>query len=164
MKNNVMPKVILDTNFGEITITLFPDLAPKTVENFVKLSKNGFYDGILFHRVIPQFVIQGGDPNTKNGQNKNSWGLGGPGYCIPAEFNSTSHTRGIVSMARSRDPDSAGSQFFIVLKDAKRLDGQYTAFGKVTEGMRVADEISNISRDLQDRPSSDAKILTVRIS
>lgn len=160
-----MTAATLHTNFGDISINLLSDIAPKTTENFVTLSKNGFYNNTLFHRIIPHFVIQGGDPNTKNTDNKNSWGLGGPGYTIPAEFNSTSHVRGIVSMARSREPDSAGSQFFIVLKDTPRLDGQYTAFGQVTSGMDVADKISNLSRDMRDRPSTaEPKIQSVTIT
>jgi len=105
--------VTLETNFGKIIFKLFPDLAPETVRNFETLSKSGFYNGTLFHRVIPGFMIQGGDPNTKS-SDKSKWGTGGPGYMIKAEFNSKSHLRGVVSMARSMDPDSAGSQFFIV--------------------------------------------------
>ena len=108
----------IETNFGKISFKLLPELAPETVRNFEKLSKEGFYDGTLFHRVIPGFMIQGGDPNTKT-DNKSSWGMGGPGYNIKAEFNSRSHLRGIVSMARAQDPDSAGSQFFIVTTDGK---------------------------------------------
>ncbi|SVC19282.1 uncharacterized protein METZ01_LOCUS272136, partial [marine metagenome] len=131
-----MDEARIETNFGNIKFKLLPDLAPETVRNFVKLSKSGFYNGTLFHRVIPKFMIQGGDPNTKE-SDKSKWGLGGPGYNIKAEFNSRSHLRGIISMARSTDPDSAGSQFFIVTTDSTFLDKQYTVFGEVTDGIEV---------------------------
>ncbi len=154
---------VIDTNFGKIVIEFFPEDAPKTVENFVKLASSSFYDGTLFHRVILGFMIQGGDPNTKS-SNRRSWGTGGPGYTIKAEFNSRSHVRGIVSMARAQDPDSAGSQFFIVVKDSKFLDRQYTVFGKVVEGMDVVDRIVNLERDSNDAPLQDAKMKTVYIA
>lgn len=154
---------VIETNFGKIEFKLLPDLAPETVRNFVKLANSGFYNGTLFHRVIPGFMIQGGDPNTK-GSNKNSWGTGGPGYSIKAEFNSKSHRRGIVSMARSTDPDSAGSQFFIVTTDSVFLDRQYTAFGEVTDGMEVADKIVNLKRDGNDCPLEEAKMIKVSAS
>jgi len=154
--------VTIETNYGKIVFKLLPDLAPETVRNFEKLSKSGFYNGTLFHRVIPGFMIQGGDPNTKNSE-KSSWGTGGPGYAIKAEFNSRSHLRGIVSMARSTDPDSAGSQFFIVTADSTFLNGQYTAFGEVTEGMDVADKIVNLQRDNNDCPLEEAKMLKVSV-
>lgn len=147
---------------GKLAFKLLPDLAPETVRNFEKLAGSGFYDGTLFHRVIPGFMIQGGDPNTK-GSDKSSWGTGGPGYMVKAEFNSKSHRRGVVSMARATDPDSAGSQFFIVVKDSTFLDGQYTAFGEVTEGMDVADKIVNLERDSNDCPLSEAKMLKVSV-
>jgi peptidyl-prolyl cis-trans isomerase B (cyclophilin B) len=118
---------------GAIEIELYPDVAPKTVENFITLAKKGFYDGLTFHRVVPGFVVQGGDPNGD--------GTGGPGYTIKAEFNSKPHVRGTVAMARSSDPDSAGSQFYICLADAPQLNGQYTVFGKVLKGMEVVDQI-----------------------
>ena len=153
---------VIETNFGKIVIEFFPDDAPKTVENFVKLASSSFYDGTLFHRVIPGFMIQGGDPNTKNG-NRRSWGTGGPGYTVKAEFNSRSHAKGIVSMARAQDPDSAGSQFFIVVKDSKFLDRQYTVFGRVVEGMDVADKIVNLKRDGNDAPLQDAKMNKVYV-
>ncbi len=121
------------------------------MENFIKLAKSGFYDGTIFHRVIPGFMIQGGDPNTK-GPDKSTYGMGGPGYTIDAEFNKISHKRGIVSMARSRDPNSAGSQFFIVVKDSPFLDGKYTVFGEVVKGMEVADKIVSLKRDYRDMP------------
>ena len=141
----------IETNHGKISFELLPDLAPETVWNFEKLTKDGFYDGTLFHRVIPGFMIQGGDPNTKT-DNKGSWGMGGPGYNVKAEFSSRSHLRGIVSMARAQDPDSAGSQFFIVTSDSAFLDRQYTVFGQVKEGMDVADKIVNMNKDGNDCP------------
>ena len=157
-----MTNVTIETNHGKIVFKLLRDLAPETVRNFEKLSKSGFYSGTLFHRVIPGFMIQGGDPNTKN-SDKSSWGTGGPGYTVKAEFNSRSHLRGVVSMARSTDPDSAGSQFFIVTADSTFLNGQYTAFGEVTEGMDVADKIVNLQRDNNDCPLEEAKMLQVSI-
>jgi len=138
-------KAIIETSNGKIVFKLFPDIAPETVRNFKKLAESGFYNGILFHRVIPGFMIQGGDPNTKQ-PDKSKWGLGGPGYNIKAEFNSRSHLRGVVSMARAMDPDSAGSQFFIVTTDSTFLDGQYTTFGEVIEGIEVADKIVNLPK------------------
>jgi len=158
-----MPKATIETNFGKIVFELIPNLAPETVRNFVKLAKTSFYDSTLFHRVIPGFMIQGGDPNTKK-PNKSKWGIGGPGYMIKAEFNSKSHLRGIVSMARAMDPDSAGSQFFIVTTDSTFLDKQYTVFGQVIEGMDVADKIVNLPRDKNDCPNQEAKMLHVTIS
>ena len=157
-----MSTVNIETNFGKISFKLLPELAPETVRNFQKLAKEGFYDGTLFHRVIPGFMIQGGDPNTKT-DNRSSWGMGGPGYNIKAEFNSRSHLRGIVSMARSQDPDSAGSQFYIVTSDSAFLDKQYTVFGEVIEGMDVADKIVNLKRDGNDCPLEKASMLHVTI-
>jgi peptidyl-prolyl cis-trans isomerase B (cyclophilin B) len=154
--------VIQVREFGEIRIRFFPDKAPGHVENFKKLARSGFYDGTTFHRIVPNFVIQGGDPNTKDDNPRND-GMGGPGYAIKAEFNDVPHTRGILSMARSSDPDSAGSQFFIVLKDANMLDGQYTVFGEVTQGMEVADQIVAQPRDRRDRPIANIVMETVRI-
>lgn len=158
-----MPKATIETNFGKISFDLLPDLAPETVRNFTKLAKGSFYDGTLFHRVIPGFMIQGGDPNTKK-PDKSKWGTGGPGHTIKAEFSSKSHLRGIVSMARAMDPNSAGSQFFIVTTDSTFLDKQYTVFGRVTEGMDVADKIVNLPRDKNDCPHQEAKMLHVTIS
>ena len=158
-----MDEARIETNFGNIKFKLLPDLAPETVRNFVKLAKSGFYNGTLFHRVIPKFMIQGGDPNTKE-SDKSKWGLGGPGYNIKAEFSSRSHLRGIVSMARSTDPDSAGSQFFFVTTDSTFLDKQYTVFGEVTDGIEVTDKIVNLPRDANDRPLQEAKILQVTVS
>jgi peptidyl-prolyl cis-trans isomerase B (cyclophilin B) len=158
-----MDEARIETNFGNIKFKLLPDLAPETVRNFVKLAKSGFYNGTLFHRVIPKFMIQGGDPNTKE-SDKSKWGLGGPGYNIKAEFSSRSHLRGVVSMARSTDPDSAGSQFFFVTTDSTFLDKQYTVFGEVTDGIEVTDKIVNLPRDANDCPLQEAKILQVTVS
>ena len=143
---------VIETKFGKIEIQFFEDKAPGHVKNFKDLANKGFYDGTIFHRVIPGFMIQGGDPNTK-GDDRSTHGIGGPGYSIKAEFNDTPHKRGTLSMARSQDPDSAGSQFFVVVKDSGFLDGQYTAFGKVLTGMAVADQIVNSPRDRRDNPN-----------
>ena len=143
---------LIETKFGKIEMGFFEDKAPGHVKNFKDLAKKGFYDGTIFHRVIPGFMVQGGDPNTK-GDDRSTHGIRGPGYSIKAEFNDTQHKRGILSMARSQDPNSAGSQFFIVVKDAGFLDGQYTAFGKVISGMDVADQIVNAPRDSRDNPN-----------
>jgi len=156
-------KAIIETSNGKIVFKLSPDIAPETVRNFKKLAESGFYNGTLFHRVIPGFMIQGGDPNTKQ-PDKSKWGLGGPGYNIKAEFNSKSHLRGVVSMARAMDPDSAGSQFFIITTDSTFLDGQYTTFGEVIEGIEVADKIVNLPRDSNDCPLQEAKILRITTS
>jgi peptidyl-prolyl cis-trans isomerase B (cyclophilin B) len=133
--------VLVVQGFGEIRIEFLPSLAPNHVENFKQLARDGFYNGTKFHRVIPGFMIQGGDPNTKNDDPSDD-GMGGPGYNIDAEFSDLPHVRGVVSMARSQDINSGGSQFFIVSKDASHLDGQYTIFGKVVSGMDVVDQIS----------------------
>jgi len=158
-----MTKATIETSFGNIVFRLLPDIAPETVRNFVKLAQSGFYDGTLFHRVIPGFMIQGGDPNTKH-PDKSGCGMGGPGYTIKAEFNSRSHLRGIVSMARAVDPDSAGSQFFIVTTDSTFLDRQYTVFGEVVEGMNIADKIINLPRDKNDCPLEEAKMHRVTLA
>jgi len=158
-----MADVVIKTDFGDIKFSLLPDIAPETVRNFIALAKKGFYDGTLFHRVIPGFMIQGGDPNTKN-SDKSTWGQGGPGYNLKAEFSSRSHLRGIVSMARANDPDSAGSQFFIVTSDSTFLDKQYTVFGEVVDGIEVADKIVNLPRDGNDCPEQEVKMLEVTIS
>ena len=137
-------------NGGVMKGVLYPEIAPKTVENFIKLAQEGFYDGLIFHRVIPGFMIQGGCPDGT--------GMGGPGYSIEGEFtangfrNDLRHERGVMSMARAMDPDSAGSQFFIMVADSPHLDGQYAAFGKITEGMDVADEIVSQKRNMADKP------------
>ena len=155
-----MTKAIIETNHGKIVLNLLPENAPETVRSFIKLAESKFYDGTLFHRVIPGFMIQGGDPNSKL-PDKSKWGIGGPGYNLKAEFNSRSHLRGIVSMARSTDPDSAGSQFFIVTADSTFLDNQYTVFGEVIEGMEVADTIVNLQRNENDCPLQEAKMIHV---
>ena len=143
---------VIETKFGKIEVQFFKDKAPGHVKNFKDLARKGFYDGTIFHRVIPGFMIQGGDPNTKSDDRSNH-GMGGPGYSIKAEFNDTPHKRGILSMARAQDPNSAGSQFYIVVKDSAFLDGKYTAFGKVLSGMTVADQIVNAPRDRRDNPN-----------
>ncbi len=145
------PTAVIETKFGDIELRFFPDVAPKHVENFLTLAKSGFYDGTIFHRVIPGFMIQGGDPNTK-GTNKSLYGTGGPDHSVKAEFSNRPHKRGILSMARSQDPDSAGSQFFIVVEDSNFLDGQYTVFGEVVKGMDIADKIVAQKRDGRDNP------------
>lgn len=143
--------VIIETSLGNIELKLFPELAPGHVENFIKLAKSGFYDGTIFHRIIPGFMIQGGDPNSKE-TDRASHGAGGPGYAIDAEFNDRSHVRGVLSMARSSNPNSAGSQFFIVVKKSIYLDNKYTIFGEVVCGMEVVDEIVSQQRDGRDNP------------
>lgn len=146
---------------GEMKGELYPDIAPETVENFVKLAKEGFYDGLIFHRVIPGFMIQGGCPDGT--------GMGGPGYHIKGEFlsngfpNDLKHTRGVLSMARAMDPNSAGSQFFVMVADAPHLDGNYAGFGKVTEGLDVADAIVSVETNFSDKPLEDQVIETITI-
>lgn len=151
-------RAIIKTRFGEMELVFFPDLAPKHVESFLNLARKGFYDGTIFHRVIPGFMIQGGDPNTKDPSNRQSYGNGGPGYTVPAEFNRIPHERGIVSAARAADPNSAGSQFFIVIDKAPHLDGKYTVFGEVVKGMDVADTIVQQPRDRRDNPLERVEI------
>lgn len=148
----------IDTSEGAIDVTLYPGDAPHHVNSFVFLARDGFYDGVIFHRVIPGFMIQGGDPTGT--------GTGGPGYQLHAEFNARKHVRGVLSAARTADPNSAGSQFFIMHEDAPHLDGQYTAFGEVTSGMDVVDRIANAARGANDRPQKPAQIrkITVRES
>jgi peptidyl-prolyl cis-trans isomerase B (cyclophilin B) len=146
-------------NGGVIKAELYPEIAPNTVNNFISLVKEGFYDGVIFHRVIPGFMIQGGDPQGT--------GMGGPGYCIRGEFtangfkNDLKHTRGVLSMARSMMPDSAGSQFFIVHEDSTFLDGEYAAFGRVVDGMDAVDEIAETSTDYRDKPRKEQKMKRV---
>ena len=160
MSETIKIKIEME-NGGTIRAELYPDIAPITVENFVKLIKNQFYDGLIFHRVIPGFMIQGGDPEGN--------GMGGPGYGIKGEFlsngfkNDLKHTRGVLSMARAMDPNSAGSQFFIMVADAPHLDGDYAGFGKVIEGMDVVDQIVSAERDMWDKPLEDQRIATIRI-
>ncbi|WP_455377817.1 peptidylprolyl isomerase [Petrachloros mirabilis] len=155
------PKAIIKTKFGDMEVRFFSDKAPKHVENFITLAKSGFYNGTIFHRVIPGFMIQGGDPNTKDPNKPETYGMGGPSHRLKSEFNDIPHRRGILSMARTNDPNSAGSQFFIVVKDSNFLDGQYTVFGEVTKGMEVADKIVNLPRNSRDLPVERAEMTVV---
>ena len=143
---------VIETSKGTIRLKFFPDVAPRHVENFTKLAKEGFYDGLTFHRVLPEFMIQGGCPHTKS-DDRSRHGTGDAGYKIKAEFNDIPHKRGILSTARGGDPDSAGCQFFIVVADSNFLDRQYTVFGEVTEGLDVADAIVSSPRDAKDNPN-----------
>ena len=154
---------VITTSEGVMVVEFYPDVAPNHVANFEKLARSGFYDGTAFHRVIPGFMIQGGDPNTKNDAAKDSWGMGGPGYTVNAEFNSKHHARGILSMARAQDPNSAGSQFFICHADAGSLDGQYTVFGNLIKGFDVLDKIATAATEPPDRPLKRINIDSVKI-
>jgi cyclophilin family peptidyl-prolyl cis-trans isomerase len=155
----------LQTDMGDITVKFFYDKAPHHVQNFVDLAAGGFYDGTMFHRVIPGFMIQGGDPNTKKAEDPmHPYGTGGSGKNIKAEFNDISHKRGILSMARSQDPNSASSQFFIVVKDSTFLDNQYSAFGEVVSGMEVADKIAAAPRGANDRPNQPIHIKKILLT
>ena len=157
------PEVTITMKSGEVMKgELYPEIAPQTVANFISLANRGFYDGLIFHRVIPGFMIQGGDPQ--------GIGIGGPGYSIRGEFaangfagNDLAHTTGVLSMARARHPDSAGSQFFIMVDDAPHLDGQYAAFGKITENVEAAIAISQVMRDYSDKPVEPQTIDTIRV-
>lgn len=142
---------VITTAFGDITFELRADVAPNTVENFKSLANSGFYDNTIFHRIVPDFVIQGGDPNTIS-SSRDTWGQGGPGYSINAEFSDVKHEKYIVSMARGTDINSAGSQFFIVLEDSPWLDGKYTVFGEVTSGQEIVDQIAALETNSQDQP------------
>jgi peptidyl-prolyl cis-trans isomerase B (cyclophilin B) len=144
-------RAIIETKFGNMELRFFPDVAPNHVNNFVDLTKKGLYEGSTFHRVIPGFMIQGGDPNSKN-PDRSKHGMGGPGYTVKAEFNNKPHKRGTLSMARASHPDTAGSQFFICVADSFFLDRQYTVFGEVVSGMEVADKIVSQPRDKTDNP------------
>ena len=141
MENEV---AVISTNHGDMVVSFWPDVAPKTVENFKTLAKKGFYDGTAFHRVVKGFMIQGGDPLTKDPADESRWGTGDPGYKVKAEFNEKPHVRGVLSMARSSHPDSAGSQFFVCLADARFLDRQYTAFGQLIKGDEVLGKIGDV--------------------
>ena len=154
---------VIKTSEGEMVAEFWPDVAPKTVENFKKLAKAGFYDGTAFHRVIKGFMIQGGDPLTKDEKQQARWGTGDPGYKIDAEFNKKSHERGVLSMARSQDPNSAGSQFFICHGDPKFLDGQYTAFGKLIKGDDVLEKIATTKTLPGDRPEKRMNVESIKI-
>ncbi|MHC5002360.1 MAG: peptidylprolyl isomerase [Planctomycetota bacterium] len=150
------PKAVIGTELGDITVELWNDVAPGHVENFLKLARSGFYDGLIFHRIIPQFVIQGGCPEGT--------GTGGPGWTVDAEFNDREHQPGTLSMARSSDPNSAGSQFFICLgrEHCQHLDGQYTGFGQVIDGMDVVEKLGALETDSSDRPRNPVRMTTVR--
>jgi peptidyl-prolyl cis-trans isomerase B (cyclophilin B) len=154
---------VIKTNEGEMVVQFWTDAAPNTVENFKKLAGQGFYDGTIFHRIVKGFMIQGGDPNSKDPAKENAYGEGGPGYKIKAEFNNHSHDRGVISMARGPDPDSAGSQFFICLAPARRLDGQYTTFGKLIKGVDVLEKIGDmpVERNAQGEMSKPTKRIVI---
>lgn len=160
IEDNPIVTVMMENN-DEIKIELYPNIAPNTVNNFISLAKSGFYDGVIFHRVIPGFMVQGGDPEGT--------GAGGPDYSIKGEFtsngfeNELKHERGVISMARTQEPDSAGSQFFIMVADASNLDSDYAAFGRVTEGMEVLDRIVSVETDQQDKPLEEQKIKQVTV-
>jgi peptidyl-prolyl cis-trans isomerase B (cyclophilin B) len=154
---------VIKTSEGEMVAEFWPDVAPKTVQNFKDLAKKGFYDGTAFHRVIKGFMIQGGDPLTKDESKQSRWGTGDPGYKIDAEFNKKSHERGVLSMARSQDPNSAGSQFFICHGAPKFLDGQYTAFGKLIKGDEVLEKIATTKTLPGDRPEKRMNVESVKI-
>jgi peptidyl-prolyl cis-trans isomerase B (cyclophilin B) len=154
---------VLKTSAGDMVLEFWPDVAPKHVENFKSLAKKGFYDGTCFHRVIKGFMIQGGDPLTKDASAQSRWGTGGPGHSVKAEFNDRPHVRGVLSMARSSDPDSAGSQFFICHGDPRFLDGKYTAFGKLIKGDDVLEKIATTKTAPGDRPLTRMNIDSVTI-
>jgi len=154
---------VIKTSEGDMVVQFWTDAAPNTVENFKKLARQGFYDGTIFHRIVKGFMIQGGDPNSKDPAKENSYGEGGPGYNIKAEFNDHSHDRGVISMARGPDPDSAGSQFFICLAPVHRLDHQYTTFGKLIKGQDVLEKIgdTSVTRNSMGEPSKPTKRVVV---
>jgi peptidyl-prolyl cis-trans isomerase B (cyclophilin B) len=160
---------VIETDLGEMVIEFWPEVAPNTVANFKKLARKDFYDGTAFHRVVQGFMIQGGDPLTKDASAQARWGTGGPDYTIDAEFNERSHQRGVISMARSRDPDSAGSQFFICLGDASPLDGKYTAFGKLLKGDDVLGKIGDVETKMdpsgreKSRPVERVEVKSISI-
>jgi peptidyl-prolyl cis-trans isomerase B (cyclophilin B) len=154
---------VIQTTEGQIVLELWTKIAPGHVENFKKLAQKGFYDGTCFHRVIKGFMIQGGDPLTKDPQKAAQWGTGGPGHQIKAEFNDQPHQRGVLSMARSSDPDSAGSQFFICHGDARFLDGKYTAFGKLIQGDEVLEKIATTAIQPGDRPVQRMGVESIKI-
>jgi peptidyl-prolyl cis-trans isomerase B (cyclophilin B) len=155
---------VIKTSEGDMVVQFWTDAAPNTIENFKKLARQGFYDGTIFHRIVKDFMIQGGDPNSKDPSKENSYGVGGPGYEIKAEFNDHSHDRGVISMARGPNPDSAGSQFFICLAPVHRLDHQYTTFGKLIKGNDVLDKIGNtpVERNAQGEPSKPTKRVVIQ--
>jgi peptidyl-prolyl cis-trans isomerase B (cyclophilin B) len=164
-KNEV---AVITTSAGEMTVELWPDVAPKTVENFKNLARQGFYDGTAFHRIVKGFMIQGGDPLTKDLSKEREWGTGGPGHRVKAEFNDRKHERGVLSMARSQDPDSAGSQFFVCLGDARFLDRQYTAFGKLISGDDVLGRIGDTAvvsgnSGEKSKPTTRVEVTSIKI-
>jgi peptidyl-prolyl cis-trans isomerase B (cyclophilin B) len=161
--NSVAEVAVINTTEGTMVVEFWPDVAPNTVANFKKLASQGFYDGTCFHRVIKDFMIQGGDPLTKDPSKEAMWGTGGPGYQIKAEFNDRSHTRGVISMARSQDPDSAGSQFFICHGNPTFLDHQYTAFGKLIKGDDVLEKIATTATHPPDRPDKRIGVVSIKI-
>jgi peptidyl-prolyl cis-trans isomerase B (cyclophilin B) len=154
---------VIKTTEGDMVVQFWTDAAPNTVENFKKLARQGFYDGTIFHRIVKEFMIQGGDPNSKDPAKETSYGQGGPGYNINAEFNDHSHDRGVISMARGPDPDSAGSQFFICLAPVHRLDHQYTTFGKLIKGQDVLEKIGDtpVTRNSMGEPSKPTKRVVI---
>ena len=154
---------VIKTSEGDMVVQFWTDAAPNTIQNFKKLAKQGFYNGTIFHRIVKGFMIQGGDPNSKDPAKENSYGAGGPGYKIKAEFNDHSHERGVISMAREPDPDSAGSQFFICLAPVTRLDHQYTTFGKLIKGEDVLEKIGDtpVTRNSMGEVSKPTKRITI---
>ena len=160
---NANEVAVIKTTEGDMVVEFWPDVAPKTVENFKSLAKKGFYDGTCFHRVIKDFMIQGGDPLTKDPNQEAKWGTGGPGYQIKAEFNDHHHDRGVLSMARSSNPDSAGSQFFICHGNPRFLDHQYTAFGKLIKGDEVLEKIATAPTHAPDRPNKRVGVESIKI-
>src|SRR5580704_9844079 len=154
---------VIKTNMGEMVVELWTDVAPKTVENFKTLANKGFYDGTAFHRVIKDFMIQGGDPLTKDASKDHTWGTGDPGYKIKAEFNDRHHDRGVLSMARSNHPDSAGCQFFICHGNPHFLDRQYTAFGKLIKGDEVLEAIATTPTRAPDRPNKRMAVESIKV-
>ncbi len=163
VSNTTNEVAVIKTVAGDMVIEFWPDVAPKTVENFKTLAQKGFYDGTAFHRIIKGFMVQGGDPLTKDDTKQNRWGTGDPGYKIKAEFNERSHKRGVISMARSQDPDSAGSQFFICHGDPSSLDRQYTAFGKLIQGDDVLEKLATTKVGSQDRPDKRQGVESIKI-
>src|SRR6202162_2644119 len=165
--SNTNEVAVIKTSEGEMVVQFWSDAAPKTIENFKKLARSGFYDGTIFHRIVKNFMIQGGDPNSKDLGKENSYGEGGPGYKIKAEFNDHSHERGVISMAREPNPDSVGSQFFICLASVTRLDHQYTTFGKLIKGDDVLEKIGNTpvtsARGEMSKPEKRIVIESIKI-
>jgi peptidyl-prolyl cis-trans isomerase B (cyclophilin B) len=161
--NSSSEVAVIKTSEGDMVVQFWTDAAPDTIENFKKLTRQGFYDGTIFHRIVKEFMIQGGDPTSKDPAKENSYGQGGPGYNIKAEFNNHSHDRGVVSMARGPDPDSAGSQFFICLAPVHRLDHQYTTFGKLIKGQDVLEKIGDIpvTKNSMGEPSKPTKRVVI---